>query len=107
MAMRCKEILAVLSVTVLAGCASVDPVSQSPDPAFGESVRYNAAIQTVNPNPVYPADSSQPGERGDVAQESVERLRTGQTGDRHNSEVSSAKSSTVSTTTGVASGGPQ
>lgn len=102
--MRCKEIVAVLSLSVLASCATPDPVSESHDPSFGESVKYNAALQTVNPNPVYPADAVQPGESGDAAQAAVERLRTDQTRARHQAEVSSAKSTSISTTEGTTNG---
>lgn len=108
--MRFKEIAAVLSVTVLAGCATVDPVSQSSDPGFGEAVKYNTALQTINPDPVNEPGSAQPGELGDKGQEAVERYRKDQVNDRHQREVSTARQSTLSTTEGVqqsGGGGPR
>jgi hypothetical protein len=47
------------------------------DPSLGETVKYNAAIQTINPTPVYSADSAQPGSNGDVGAQAVKRYRTG------------------------------
>ncbi len=107
--MRFKSALILLGTAGIAGCANVDPVSQSPDPAFGESVKYNTALQTIDPDPVYPADSAQPGDQGDKAQAAVERLRTDQTRTRHQAETAAAKTSTVSTTDGTqqSGGGPK
>ena len=34
------------------------------DPALGEAVKYDAALQTINPDPVYPAGAAQPGDNG-------------------------------------------
>ena len=71
MAMRSRTILipAALSVAT-AGCVSVDP-------GFGEAVRYDMAVQTVDPDPQYPADSLQPGYHGEKAQKATERYRKG------------------------------
>jgi hypothetical protein len=73
MAMRFKSIL-ILSGAALAaaGCAPVDP-------GFGEAVRYDLAIQTIDPDPQYPADAAQPGDSGEKAQKATERYRKGQT----------------------------
>ena len=60
---------------LLAGCA-VDPVSQSYDTGFGEANKYNQAIQTINPDPVYAADAAQPGDNGDKLAKAVKRYRT-------------------------------
>ena len=71
--MHCKSIL-ILSGAALAtaGCAPVDP-------GFGEAVRYDMAIQTIDPDPQYPADASQPGDHGEKAQKATERYRKGTT----------------------------
>lgn len=71
--MRFEMILipALLSVAT-AGCVSVDP-------GFGEAVRYDMAVQTVDPDPQYPADSLQPGYHGEKAQKATERYRKGTT----------------------------
>jgi hypothetical protein len=47
------------------------------DPSLGEAPKYDAAIQTVNPAPVYSADSAQPGSNGAVGVDAVKRYRTG------------------------------
>ena len=46
------------------------------DPALGEAVEYDAAIQTINPDPVYPAGAAQPGDNGERARRRVKRYRT-------------------------------
>ena len=74
MAMRSKAMLisAGAALFAAAGCAPVDP-------GFGEAHRYDMAIQTINPDPVYPADSAQPGDNGEKAQKATERYRKGNT----------------------------
>jgi len=61
---------------LLAGCnaghRSVGPV----DPAFGESAKWNAAVQTINPDPVYTEQDAQPGGSGARGAEAVKRYRT-------------------------------
>lgn len=71
--MRFKLIL-ILAGTVLvaAGCAPVDP-------GFGEALRYDMAVQTVDPDPQYPADALQPGYHGEKAQKATDRYRKGAT----------------------------
>ena len=46
------------------------------DPGFGETVKYNAAAQIINPDPVYPAGAAQPGDNGAKAQAAMKRYRT-------------------------------
>lgn len=72
--MRSKATLAALvGLTLpLGACASVDP-------GFGEAVAYNKAVQTVNPDPQYPADGAKPGDRGDRGAKAAERYRKGET----------------------------
>jgi hypothetical protein len=72
MAMRFKAILALAGGAALAaGCAPVDP-------GFGEALRYDMAVQTVDPDPQYPEDSAKPGANGEHGQKAVERYRKGQ-----------------------------
>ena len=47
-------------------------------PAFGEAVKFNAAAQTINPDPVYPEGSPEAGTNGDTARSAAERYRKGQ-----------------------------
>ena len=46
-------------------------------PAFGEAVKYNAAVQTINPDPVYAPGSQDAGTNGDAARAAAERYRKG------------------------------
>ena len=69
--MRSKSIL-ILAALPMAGCAPVDP-------GFGEALRYDMAVQTIDPDPQYPADAAQPGANGEKAQKAQERYRKGQT----------------------------
>jgi hypothetical protein len=72
-----------MTVVLVAGCSSLGttPADRaggiSPDPAFGETTKYNAAVQIIDPDPVYAATDSQPGENGAVGAEAVKRYRTG------------------------------
>ena len=74
--MSSKRISLVLAASLLAGCETIDPVSESTDPGFGETVKYNAAVQTVNPEPVYAAGSALPGEDGQRGAEAAKRYRS-------------------------------
>ena len=72
--MRFNKPLPYLSAGALiavAGCAPVNP-------HFGEAQRYDMAIQTIDPDPQYPADARQPGDHGEKAQKATERYRKGQ-----------------------------
>lgn len=53
----------------MSGCAPVDP-------GFGEAFRYDMAIQTIDPDPVYPEDGAKPGDSGVKAAEATDRYRT-------------------------------
>jgi len=70
--MSCKLGLIVIAVAAigLGGCASVDP-------GFGEAHRYDMALQTIDPDPVYPEDGAKPGDSGAVAAAASKRYRTG------------------------------
>jgi len=74
MAMSCKHrvpTLAMVSVLALvaSGCAPVDP-------GFGEAQHYDMAIQTIDPDPVYPEEGAKPGDSGVKASEATKRYRT-------------------------------
>jgi hypothetical protein len=78
MAMSSKLIAVLVVVPLLAACDTIHPVSESKDPGFGETVKYNAAVQTINPDPVYGPEDALPGENGARAAEATKRYRTGQ-----------------------------
>jgi hypothetical protein len=65
-----------LSLLVLTGCSSLNQNNISPDPAFGEAAKYNAAVQTVDPDPVYSEEDAQPGDNGAKGAAAVRRYRT-------------------------------
>ena len=83
-----QMVLALLPIGV-AACAPVDP-------GLGEALRYDMAIQTVNPDPVYPEDGAQPGDNGEKGAKAVKNYRSGET------ETLKVQSSTSS-----GGGGPQ
>ena len=102
--MSFKLLLAIPVLALLAGCNTVNKNIGQDDPAVGEAVRYNAAVQTINPDPIYPEDGAQPGENGYRGATAVRRYRTDQAIARHNRE---ARQGSAISTTGGTSGGPQ
>jgi hypothetical protein len=76
MAMSSRSLSIAAGALLLGGCSTMNKPIGAEDPAFGESVKYNAAVQTVNPDPAYPADSAQPGDSGVKAAAAVKRYRT-------------------------------
>ena len=73
MVMRFKPMLILAGAALAtAGCAPVDP-------GFGEALRYDMAVQTIDPDPQFPPDGAQPGDHGEKAQKATERYRKGST----------------------------
>ena len=74
----CSKLLiaAPLAVLLLSGCDTLNQNNLSPDPAFGETTKYNAAVQTIDPDPVYAEEGSQPGDSGAKGAAAVKRYRT-------------------------------
>ena len=72
--MRCDAKWAIVGAAAIAvaACAPVDP-------GFGEALRYDMAIQTVDPEPVYSEDDAKPGDSGEHGAEATKRYRKGQT----------------------------
>ena len=73
--MSSRFLCAILPIFVVAGCNTTKNIGQE-DPALGEAVKYNAAVQTVNPDPVYPAGAAQPGDSGVKGAAAVKRYRS-------------------------------
>jgi len=62
----------------LCACGTMNKNIGQEDPAFGEAAKYNAAVQTINPAPVYGENGAQPGDNGDRGASAVKRYRTDQ-----------------------------
>jgi hypothetical protein len=87
----------MLAGALAIGCGACVPT----DVGFGETVKYAQAVQTIDPDPVYGPDASQPGDSGDKGAAAVKRYRTNTVKDV---DVMSTKSSTGS---GGGGGGSQ
>ena len=75
--MSSKRLLIAAALSVaLGGCATWNAHIGDEDPMLGEAVAYDKAMQTINPAPVYSANSTQPGSNGDKGAAAVERYRT-------------------------------
>lgn len=71
--MSFKRILLIGAITApLGGCYPIG----SENVGFAEAAKYDAAIQTINPVPVYAANGAQPGQNGDKGAQAVKRYRT-------------------------------
>jgi hypothetical protein len=75
--MSCKLGLIAFALLLTCGCrtAYTHHIGEE-DPGLGESVKYNAAMQIINPDPVYPQGGAQPGDSGVKAAAAVKRYRT-------------------------------
>jgi hypothetical protein len=71
-----RALVPMAGLIALAGCNTMNTHIGDEDPGMGEAVKYNAALQTINPAPVYPATAAQPGSNGDVGAKAVKRYRT-------------------------------
>ena len=75
--MSFRLLAASAGMIALAACASAPlPQAGSLDAGFGETVKYNAAVQVINPDPVYGPDGAQPGDHGEKAANATRRYRT-------------------------------
>jgi hypothetical protein len=110
MAMSSRVLLITAAAAALAACNTVPKNNGQEDNAMGEAVKYNAALQTINPAPVYAEGGAQPGDNGDRGAQAVKRYRTDQVNARHKAETNSARNSALSTTQsqgGSGGGGPR
>jgi hypothetical protein len=97
MSSSARMLLPLAGMLCLAGCNTANTHIGDEDPFLGESVKYNAAIQTINPTPVYPAGAAQPGDNGAKGQAAVKRYRT--------DTVKPVETMTTSSSGGASSGG--
>jgi hypothetical protein len=89
-------VIAPAACVALAGCNTVNKNIGMEDPYFGESVRYNAAVQIINPDPIYPEGSAEPGESGAKGVAAVKRYRTDEVNQRHRRDSRAQSQSTTS-----------
>jgi hypothetical protein len=94
---RARRLLPIAALLALVGCNTANTHIGDEDAFLGEAVKYNAAIQTINPTPVYPAGSAQPGDNGAKGQAAVKRYRT--------DTVKPVETMTTSSSGGGSSGG--
>jgi hypothetical protein len=76
--MSFKHLLLGAGCLLLGACNTANSHIGDEDPYLGEAVRYDAAIQTINPDPVYAATGAQPGDNGDRGAKAVKRYRNDQ-----------------------------
>lgn len=89
--MSSKFPLPLVAVTVLLeGCVN-EPIGVR-DAGLGEAVKYNSAIQTISPDPVYPEGSAEPGANGDKMARAVKRYREGEVKEVETMETTSGSS---------------
>lgn len=73
-----RGLIIAATCILLCGCNTANTHIGDEDPFLGEAVKYDAAIQTINPAPVYPANAALPGSNGAKGQKAVERYRNDQ-----------------------------
>ena len=69
------RLIPLAALLALGGCNTANSTIGSGDTHFGEAAKYNAAIQTINPDPVYAAGGALPGVSGAKAAKASERYR--------------------------------
>ena len=88
--MSSKRLLILLApAAALAACNTAQTHIGDESPVLGEAVSYDKAIQTVNPNPVYPPNAAKPGDNGEVGVAAVKRYRSGSVKDVQSMSTSS------------------
>ena len=76
--MSSRLLVISLATLGLCACSTVHKNIGQEDPGFGETVKYNAALETINPAPVYGPNGAQPGGNGDTGAQAVKRYRSNQ-----------------------------
>ncbi len=96
------RLIATAGACVLLAACNTAPLGQagSLDAGLGEVTKYNAAVQTIDPEPVYAEGGAQPGDHGEKGAAAVKRYRT----DAVKETESPTKSSNSGTGSGSGSG---
>ncbi len=69
--------IAAAACAAVAGCNTADTHIADESAVLGEAVKYDQAIQTINPAPVYSAEGAQPGDNGEKGATAVLHYRKG------------------------------
>jgi hypothetical protein len=99
--------IVAIGSAALAACNTAQTHIGDEDPGLGEAAKYNAAIQTINPAPVYAANSTQPGSNGEVGAAAVKRYRTDKVKQVETMQTTSGASGGSGGSGSGMSGGPQ
>jgi hypothetical protein len=81
--------ITALACAALGGCNTANSHIGDEAVYVGEAIKYDQAIQTINPAPVYPPDASQPGDNGEKGAGNVQKYRKGQVKDVQTMETTS------------------
>lgn len=79
-----SRLIASFGLLALAGCQTtpegqrIAPQAGSLDAGWGEASKWNAAVQTINPDPVYAEGAAEPGDHGEKGAKAAQRYRTDQ-----------------------------
>ena len=76
--MSSRLIATISAGMLLSACTAPLGQAGSLDAGIGEASRYNAAVQIIDPEPVYAATGAQPGDNGEKGANAVKRYRTDQ-----------------------------
>ena len=87
MLIKTKGLILIAAIAAALGACS--PV----DLSLGEAVKYDQAIQTINPDPVYPPGSALPGASGTHAVTAAKAYRLGTVKPVEKISISSGSSS--------------
>jgi len=77
--MSCKRMIfgaGGVAILALSGCSTPQQSNLMIDPGMGEAVKYNAALQIIDPDPVYPEGSALPAASGEKGAAAAKRYRT-------------------------------
>ena len=74
--MSSRLLLIAASALAICGCSTMNKNIGQEDPGLGEATKYNAAVQVINPDPVYPAGAALPGDSGVKGAAAVKRYRS-------------------------------
>ena len=70
--MRSRVVLIAAGAALVVACETTQV-----DPGLGEALKYDMAIQTIDPDPVYPEDAAKPGSFGSTGAAAAGRYRQG------------------------------